>query len=157
MWIVSSRLLCSIMPRWDWSVPRRNRKTGRISVFKGRKAKLNHAIFQTLTRKSPQTTWDMFKQLKKQKDMTKLRYWVLIQRVRALQELDYLMKVGETKTMLGTETALYQLTPRAELAITLDQVDLNHFLKKADYHQIFLALEAFQVWQRVQSLFFQRR
>jgi hypothetical protein len=54
------------------------------------------------------------------------------------------MKVGETKTMPGTETGLYQLTPRAELAMALDQLDLNKFLKEADYHRILTALDAFQ-------------
>jgi len=127
-------------------VPRRRRTDGRISVFKGRKARLNHAIFQALAHKSPQTTWDMFKQIKKQKDLSSLRYWVLIRRIDALHELDYLMKVGETETNLGSETALYQLTPRAELAIALDQIDLNKFIINADYHQILCALEAFQTF-----------
>jgi hypothetical protein len=125
-------------------VPRRRRKSSNISVFKGRKARLNHAIFQTLARKSPQTTWDIFKELKKRKDMTKLRYWVLIRKMKALQELDYLMNVGDTRTMPGTETALYQLTPRAELAIALDQIDLDEFIRKAEYYRIFSALDAFQ-------------
>jgi hypothetical protein len=125
-------------------VPRRKHKTGRISVFKGREAKLNRAIFQTLAHKSPQTAWDVFRHFKKQKDMVHLTYWVLIRRVRALQELDYLMKVGERKTMPGSETALYQLTPRAELAMALDQIDLDKFIREADYHRILSALEAFQ-------------
>jgi hypothetical protein len=129
-------------------VPRRRRKSSNISVFKGRKARLNHAIFQTLAHRSPQTTWDIFKELKKRKDMTKLRYWVLIRKIKALQELDYLMNVGDTKTMPGTETALYQLTPRAELAMALHQIDLDEFIRKAEYHRIFSALEAFQDLER---------
>jgi len=52
------------------------------------------------------------------------------------------MKVGARKTRLGYETALYQLTPRAELAVTLDQTDLDKFIRKADYHRI-TALNAF--------------
>ena len=125
-------------------MPRRSRTNGRISVFKGRKARLNRALFQALAHKSPQTAWDMFKQFKKQKGMANLRYWVLIRRVKALQELDYLMKVGETETMPGSETALYQLTPRAELAMALDQVNLDKFIREANYQRIFSALEAFQ-------------
>ena len=125
-------------------MPRRRRTDGRISVFKGRKARLNHAIFQTLARKSPQTAWQMFKQVKKLKGLFSLRYWALIRRVRALQKQDYLMKVGETKTMAGSETGLYQLTPRAELAMALDKLDLNRFIREADYHRILCGLEAFQ-------------
>jgi len=120
------------------------RKSGRLQIFKGRKAKLNRAIFHILALKNPQATWDIFKQFKKQKDMADLRYSVLIRRVKALQESDYLMKVGERKTMPGSETALYQLTPRAELAVALDQINLDKFITEADYHRIITALEAFQ-------------
>ena len=120
------------------------RTYGRLSVFKGREAKLNYEIFQVLALKGPQTTWEVFRQFKKQKDMAHLTYSVLIRRVKALQESDYLMKVGERKTRPGSETALYQLTPRAELAMVLDQINLDKFIREAQYHRILSALEAFQ-------------
>jgi hypothetical protein len=125
-------------------VPRRRRTNKGISVFKGREARLNRAIFRSLARKSPQTKWDIFREFKKQKGMSNLRYWVLIRRIEALHEQDYLLNVGKTETMPGSETALYQLTPRAELAMALDKINLDKFLKEADYHQILGALEAFQ-------------
>ena len=123
---------------------KRKRKRGRISIFKGKEAKLNRAIFHILALKSPQTTWDVFRQFKKRKDMAHIRYSVLIRRVKALQQIDYLMKVGERKTRPGSETALYQLTPRAELAVALDQMNLDKFIRKAEYHRIISALEAFR-------------
>ena len=116
----------------------------RLSVFKGREAKLNRALFQVLAQKNSQTAWEIFNQFTKQKELSHLKYWVLIRRIKNLLESDFLMKVGETKTMPGTETGLYQLTPRAELAMALDQLDLNKFLKEADYHRILTALDAFQ-------------
>ena len=119
-------------------------ETVKLSVFKGKEAKLNRAIFQVLAQKSPQTAWEIFNQLTKQKHLLDLKYWVLIRRIKKLQESDFILKVGETKTMPGTETGQYQLTPRAELAIILDQIDLDNFLSKADYHRILTALEAFQ-------------
>jgi len=125
-------------------VARRKHGTAAISVFKGREAKLNRALFQVLAQKSPQTAWEIFSHFTKQKELSHLKYWVLIRRIKNLLESDFLMKVGETKTMPGTETGLYQLTPRAELAMALDQLDLNKFLKKADYHRILTALDAFQ-------------
>ena len=117
-------------------------ETVKLSVFKGKEAKLNRAIFQVLAQKSPQTAWEIFNQLTKQKHLLDLKYWVLIRRIKKLQESDFLMKVGETKTMPGTETGQYQLTPRAELAIVLDQIHLDYFIEKASYHQIISALEA---------------
>ena len=76
--------------------------------------------------------------------MANLKYWTIIRRIESLHEQDYIMKVGETETMQGTETSLYQLTPRAELAIALTQTDLDNFVKKAGYDRILIALEAFQ-------------
>ncbi|MBT0160532.1 hypothetical protein G4O51_11180 [Candidatus Bathyarchaeota archaeon A05DMB-2] len=119
-------------------------KSGRLSVFKGKEARLNRAIFQLLALKEPLATCDVFKEFRKRKDMAHIRYSVLIRRVKALQESDYIMKVGERKTKLGSETALYQLTPRAELAIVLDQTNLDKFIRKANYHRIISALDAFQ-------------
>jgi len=125
-------------------VAERKRGTLRLSVFSGREAKLNYAIFQVLSKKSPQTAWDIFSQFRKQKDLSNLKYWVLIRRIKNLFESDYLMKVGETKTMPGTETGLYHLSPRAELAIALDQIDLDKFINEAGVHRILSVLEAFQ-------------
>jgi hypothetical protein len=125
-------------------VARIKHETVKLSVFKGKETKLNRAIFQVLAQKSPQTAWEIFNQLTKQKHLSDLKYWVLIRRIKKLQESDFLMKVGETKTMPGTETGQYQLTPRAELAMVLDQVNLDQFITKADYHRILTALEAFK-------------
>jgi len=125
-------------------VSRRKAKSRKLSVFKGRQARLNRAIFHILALKSPQATWDIFKQFRKQKDLAHIKYSVLIRRVKALQESDYLLKVGERKTRPGSETALYQLTPRAELAVALDEMNLDKFIREADYHRIISALEAFK-------------
>ena len=119
-------------------------ETVKLSVFKGKEAKLNRAIFQVLAQKSPQTAWQIFNQLTKQKHLLDLKYWVLIRRIKKLQESDFILKVGETKTMPGTETGQYQLTPRAELAIVIDQIDLDKFITKANYHRILTTLEALQ-------------
>lgn len=125
-------------------MPRSKSEKVRLSVFKDREAKLNHAIIYSLEQKSPQTAWEIFTQFIKQKGMANLKYWTIIRRIESLHEQDYIMKVGETETMQGTETSLYQLTPRAELAIALTQTDLDNFVKKAGYDRILSALEAFQ-------------
>jgi len=127
-------------------VPRRKRDTVRLSVFKGRKAKLNRAIFQILHQKTPQTAWQIFSLLSKKKNMKALTYWTVIRRIRALQNQDYILVVGEIETMPGTETSLYQLTPRAELAFVLDKLKMDQFLKEAGYDRILIALEAFKNW-----------
>jgi hypothetical protein len=127
-------------------VPRRKRDTVRLSVFKGREAKLNRSIFHILHEKISQTAWQIFSMLSKKKEMKSLTYWTVIRRMRALQNQDYVMVVGKIETMPGTETSLYQLTPRAELALILDKINMDQFLKEADYNRILTAFEAFKKW-----------
>ena len=127
-------------------MPRRKRDTVRLSVFKGREAKLNRAIFDILNEKISQTAWQIFSMLSKKKEMKGLTYWTVIRRMRALHKQDYVMVVGEIETMPGTETSLYQLTPRAELALVLDKINMDQFLKEAGFDRILIALEAFKKW-----------
>jgi hypothetical protein len=46
------------------------------------------------------------------------------------------MIVGVSKTRWGYETPLYELTPRAELAVTLSKTDLDKFIEEASYTQL---------------------
>ena len=129
-------------------MPRPKSEKVRLSVFRGKEAKLNHAILCFLKQKSLQTAWEIFVQFKKQKEMADLTYTTILRRMAALQSQDYIMNVGEKDTMPGTETALYQLSPRAELAITLSEINLDKFVKKAGYESILGALEAFENWMQ---------
>jgi len=79
-------------------VARREDKSGRISVFKGRKAKLNRAIFQILALKGPLAVYDICKLIKKQKLLRRKWYSVMNRRVRMLEQQDYIEKAGTRKT-----------------------------------------------------------
>ena len=129
-------------------MPRPKSEKVSLSVFRGKEAKHNYAILCSLKQKSPQTAWEIFIQFKKQKKMADLTYTTLLRRMPALLKQDYLMIVGEKDTMPGTETALYQLTPRAELAITLSEINLDTFVKEAGYSRILSALETFENWEQ---------
>ena len=61
--------------------------------------------------------------------------------MEALEKQDYLMKVGTAKTRWGYDTPLYDLTPRAELAMALSKTDLDRFIKEADYHRLISMLD----------------
>ena len=111
---------------------RGKRNRGRISVFKGREAKLNFAIFHILALQGPQTIYDLLKQVKQQKFLRRKLYSVVLRRVKTLQESGYVEKVGTRKTLAGQTGNLYQLTPKAYLAILLNQTDMDGLLKKAD-------------------------
>jgi len=113
-------------------VPSRRRENGRISVFKGRKAKLNHLIFRTLALKGPQTIYDIHKILKTTRKQRQVRYSSLNKRVRSLEESGYIKKIGVKKTQAGFDATIYDLTARAYLAILLNSINLNELVEQAD-------------------------
>lgn len=113
-------------------MPRHRRKNSNISVFKGRKAKLNNLIFQTLALEGPQTIYDLHKILKTKRKQRQLRYSSLNKRVRSLEEDGYVKKVGVQKTKAGFEAVIYDLTAKVYLATLLNTINLNELIKQAD-------------------------
>jgi DNA-binding PadR family transcriptional regulator len=103
----------------------------RISIFKGREARLNKAIFWILAQQSPLTIYDIWRKLRTQRDFVYIRYHIVNRRVRALEERDFIEKIRERKTKTGFIAALYQLTTRAYLAVLLDKINLDDFIEKA--------------------------
>jgi len=121
-------------------VAKGKRTYGRLSIFKGREAKLNHAVFQVLALKGPQTIYDIRKQLKNLRGFRKVRYATVNKRVRSLQENGYLKKTGVKKTKAGTEATIYEPTTKAYLAVLLNQIKLDQFLEKAEEEALLLIL-----------------
>jgi len=107
-------------------------KNTRLSVFKGREARLNHAIFQILSLKGPQTIYDIHKELKAQKGLRYIRYATVNKRVRLLKESGYINKIGVKKTKAGFQASVYELTARAYLAMLLNLINLDDLLMKVD-------------------------
>jgi DNA-binding PadR family transcriptional regulator len=115
----------------------------RISVFKGRDARLNKAIFWILAQQGPLTIYDLWRKLRTQRDFAYIPYNTVNRRVRALEEHGYIEKSGERKTKTGFAAKLYQLTARAYLAMLLNRTNLDDFVEKASEAKIFNALAAF--------------
>jgi len=114
----------------------------RITVFKGRDARLNKAIFWILAQQSPLTIYDIWRKLRTQRDFAYIPYNTVNRRVRVLEERGYVEKSGERKTKTGFVAALYQLTARAYLAILIDKIDLDIFIEKAPDVSILSAIAA---------------
>ena len=111
---------------------RRKRKTGRISVFKGRKAKLNRAIFHILALKGPQTIYDIHKTVKTHRRLRHVRYASVNKRVRSLEETGYIKKIGVKKTKTGSQAIIYDLAARAYLAMLLNSIKLDKLVMQVD-------------------------
>jgi len=118
------------------------RKSGRLQVFKGREAKLNHAIFQILALKGPQTIYDIHKEVKTRRRLRPFHYASVNKRVRSLEKSGYIKKIGTKKTKAGFEAAIYELTAKAYLPLLLSQINLDHFIKEAEDDAVLSALAA---------------
>jgi len=123
-------------------VAKGKRESGRLSVFKGREARLNRAIFHILALKSPLITYDIHKEVKAQKGLKHTKYTNVLRRIRALEESGYLEKAGSRKTLPGSEGVLYQLSSKTYLALLLNKVNLDSFIQTADEDTIIATLAA---------------
>ena len=103
-----------------------------LSVFKGREARLNRAIFQTLAQKGPQTIYDIHKKIKAQRGMKRTYYGNVNKRVRALEQTGYLKPAKIQNTKAGFEATVYELTAKAYLGLMLDSISLENLLNRID-------------------------
>ncbi len=111
---------------------KKKRKHGRISVFKGREARLNYEIFHVLGLKGPLTIYEVSKEIRELRHLEHTKYTNVNRRVRALDQTGYLEKAGIRKTQAGFKATLYQLSTKGYLALVLNQIDIETILQKAD-------------------------
>jgi len=123
-------------------VARREGKSGRISVFKGREAKLNRAIFHILALKGPLTIYEVYKEVKASKYLKHTKYTNVNRRVRALESSGYLERTGTRETQAGFKATLYQPSIKGYLALMLNQINIETILQKADKTTILNLLAA---------------
>jgi DNA-binding Lrp family transcriptional regulator len=112
----------------------------RLSVFTGREAKLNKAIFQVLAIEGALTIYEINKKVKTHKSLRYIKYSVINRRVRNLTDKGYIEAISARRTQAGFQAQLYQLTLRAYLAITLSKIDLDRFIEEANEKSIINAL-----------------
>ncbi len=123
-------------------MPRHGATAGKLCVFKGREARLNKAVFQVLVLKGPQTIYDITREIKRERGFRHTNYTNASRRVRALEELNYLDKAGRRKTQAGNQAVLYMLTLRAHVAVLLNQLNPETFIKEADEDTLIAELAA---------------
>jgi Trm5-related predicted tRNA methylase len=107
-------------------------KNTRLSVFKGREARLNRAIFQSLALKGAQTIYDIHKHMRTFRGLKYTYYGNVNKRVRALRQQGYVKEVNVKSTKAGFEATEYELTTRTYLALMLDSTNLEDLLNRMD-------------------------
>jgi Trm5-related predicted tRNA methylase len=104
----------------------------RLFVFKGREARFNRAIFQSLALKGAQTIYDIHKHVRTFRGLKYTYYGNMNKRVRALQQQGYVREVNVRGTRAGFEATEYELTTGGYLALMLDSVNLEDLLSRMD-------------------------
>jgi DNA-binding PadR family transcriptional regulator len=119
---------------------RKKTKGTELSVFKGREAKLNRAIFNTLTTKSPLLAYDIAKEIQRLRGLKRTRYTNVNRRIKALEKDGFIQIAGSRKTQAGSQGNLYQPTPRAYVALFLNQINFDLLLSEANEDTLTAAL-----------------
>ena len=99
-----------------------------LSVFKGREARLNLAIFLALALLGPLTINELQKQVSRQKGLGGTYYASLTKRLRCLAAEEY---VEEIQPKTGARAATYRLTNKAHLAIFFNANAIQEILDNA--------------------------
>jgi DNA-binding PadR family transcriptional regulator len=125
---------------------RKKPKGTELSVFKGRKADLTHAILQILS-KEALVKYDVHKILIKQ-GFKDTRYGTVKNRIRILEETGYLKQAGVRKTQPGSEGILYEASFKALAALKLNITNFEDLLRHMDEGS---AIELLALLTRTQS------
>ena len=123
-------------------MPRAGADAARLSVFKGREARLNKAIFQILALKGPLIIYDIHKEVKAQKGLKHTKSTNVLRRIRALEESGYLEKAGTRKTLPGSERTLYRLSSKTYLALLLNKLNMDSYIQKTSEESALTMLAA---------------
>jgi DNA-binding MarR family transcriptional regulator len=111
---------------------RKKSKGTELSVFKGREAKLNHAIFQTLALKGAQSTNGLHQNVRKLRGFSRKHYGNVNKRVRALENLGYVKAIDIPNIKGRTKAVVYELKAKAYLALMIDSISLENLLNRTN-------------------------
>ena len=91
----------------------------KLSIFKGREAKLNRAIINVFESEETKSTRQIYKKIIQNKELKNTNYSTVNKRIRNLEKTGFLKKTL-TQKRSGGITNYYQLQPKALLAKFLD-------------------------------------
>jgi len=102
----------------------------KLSVFKGREASLNRAIFAILAREGPKTIIELQRQLGKQKGLHGTYYASVNKRISCLEKAGYVVHITAQKTQPNSNAVLHDLHAKAYPAIIIHKKSTEELLNK---------------------------
>jgi hypothetical protein len=120
-------LVTSKMSRYPFVAKKGTHKSRRlsakISIFKGRGAKLTFAIFNCLETNGDLTISEIQRHLNKQKNLEGTYYGSISKRVHCLETAGYIVESSWRQSQSGFRAKVYKLHVKAHLAIFLNQTN----------------------------------
>ena len=103
----------------------------KLSIFKGREAKLNRAIINVFESEETKSTRQIYKKIIQNKELKNTNYSTVNKRIRNLEKTGFLKKTL-TQKRSGGITNYYQLQPKALLAKFLDDHNRKDLFENID-------------------------
>lgn len=103
----------------------------KLSIFKGREAKLNRAIINVFESEETKSTRQIYKKIIQNKELKNTNYSTVNKRIRNLEKTGFLKKTL-TQKRSGGITNYYQLQPKALLAKFLDDHNTKDLFENID-------------------------
>ena len=114
----------------------------RLSVFKGREAKLNRDILQVLSLESSLNIRQVYKKVRTHKGLEHTQYRVVNRRIKILEKEGYVKLIKIKKTPQGLIAKHYEPTTKTYFVLALEAVDFDAFIQLAEETELTTLLAA---------------
>jgi len=118
-------------------------KGTRLKVFSGKEASLNRVILLILLSKKLLAKYDVFLEIRNIKGFKHEDSKTVYRRMEALEQERWICQKGTRPAKVLGESILYELTLRGKAALTLDQKNMEDFLRTATDEQLLKFIEAY--------------
>jgi DNA-binding MarR family transcriptional regulator len=120
---------------------RKRTKGTPLKVFSGKEASLNRVILQILLQKGDMISYDTWLSITKIKGFRHVDIKTVYRRIDALEEQGWIAKKGSRKTRPGWTSNIHKITLKGQIALKLDQKDIEEFLNNATKQQLLKFLD----------------
>jgi len=114
----------------------------KLSLFKGREARLNKIILLILCRECRLNVWQVYKRVRENRGFRHFRYHVINRRIRDLEQEGFIEVTMVKETPQGQKIKYYQPTTKTYLAFLLDTINLDQLIQSANNTDIITLLAA---------------
>jgi DNA-binding PadR family transcriptional regulator len=108
-----------------------------FKVFSGKEATLNRVILLVfLSSKHPLAKYDVYLQIHGMKGLKRKDSKTVYRRIEVLNQEGWIAHRGKRPAKVQGESILYELTLKGKLALRLDEISIEEFLKTASDEQL---------------------